>query len=59
MFPELDLYYTDPAQRLRPAGSDLDYLDGDLFVVWSYRRGRRYGYLSPSVPSACRGRRYD
>ena len=26
MFPELDLCYTDPVQRLITAGYDLDYL---------------------------------
>ena len=32
MFPELDLYYEDPAQPLTTAGRELDYLDHDLPV---------------------------
>ena len=32
MFPGLDLYYADPAQRLTTAGDELDDLDHDLSV---------------------------
>ena len=30
MLPRLDLYYTDPAQRLTTTGEELDDLDHDL-----------------------------
>ena len=30
LFPELDLYYADPAQPLTTAGEELDDLDHDL-----------------------------
>ena len=35
MFPELDLYYTDPAQLLASPGEELHHLDHDLFDVFN------------------------
>ena len=38
MFPELDLYYADPAQPLVTAGEELDDLNHDLPEVWEKLR---------------------
>ena len=45
MFPGFDLYYTDPAQRLRMAGQDLDDLGRDLSDL-SVRRVKSSQILS-------------